>query len=350
MSAAVDTYRVQREKYVELREQIHTFLSRVPKSGISAERCDWLYERNPSGSAALWTLRRGDDLVGYTVAIPRPIVINGQELRGWIGADFFIDPTCRTLGPALKLRRAARDAIEAGEADLLYSFPNTRMTSIHERVGHVRLGALERLVLPLRAEHQVQRRLGNSRWVTSVSRLGNMALLLRQLSTRRRAVSCVSWNAEPMFDQRYDELFARAVNQHEIVGMRGSAYLQWRFSENPHYRSSIVNASSGDRLMGYLVQSREGDTVHIRDLFVDASPAITRDLITAVVREAVRTGASSVTMSSMHSAPQYDCLAQLGFLTRDASDSVFVHARSGTVANRAQERHGWHLVLGDRDV
>ncbi len=345
-----EIYEVQRETFSGLRDEIYALIDRVPNTSISPERCAWLYEHNPAGPAVLWTLRRNSELVGYTVAVPRLILIEGREARGWIGADFLIDPTCRTLGPALKLRRAARDAIDSGEADLLYSFPNKRMTAIHSRVGHVALGTLERLVLPLRAGPKINRLLGVSHVTNAATRAADFALRLRQLSKQRRRKSMVSCSAEPTFDDGFDNLFARAATQHQVVGSRGSAYLQWRFNQNPHYRSSLFLSALEDRLMGYLVLSRDGNTFHIRDLFVDSKPEITRDLCMAAIETARISNAASLTISLMSASPQYAILKRLGFVSRDSSDEIFAYASSGTIGSAALQRTRWHLLLGDRDV
>jgi hypothetical protein len=347
---ATEFFTVQREPFAEVRSSILALLDRVPALRIEPARCEWLYDQNPSGKAALWTLRRGVDLVGYTVAVPRPIAVDGDILRGWIGADFVIDPACRTLGPALKLRKAAREAIDSGEADILYSFPNERMAAIHGRVGHWELGHLQRLVLPLRTGAEVRRRIPNSRWADAIAAAGDLALWLRHYARRRAPRTTVSWSAEPGLDSRFDDLFAEATAQHRIVGWRGSAYLQWRFKNSPHYQTQLATAASGGRLVGYLVLSQDGAAAHIRDLFVAGGPEVVQDLVFAAARAARRAGAASIALHLMNAGASYAGLRGLGFIARDPSDRVFVYARPGTLAAKVRQPQHWHLLSGDRDV
>ena len=114
----------------------------LPHSYPFSERYDWLYLNNPYGIATGWLAldSRKDRPVGFTVALPREMSVNGRRVIAWNCADFSIDMPYRTLGVALKLRRAARDAIDAGQYPFLYAHPNNKMLVVHKHVGHTLLG------------------------------------------------------------------------------------------------------------------------------------------------------------------------------------------------------------------
>ena len=91
-------------------------------------------------------------------------MVDGDVCIGWNCSDFSVLQKFRTLGIAASLRRAAKQAIDAGRAAFLYAHPNSNMQLIHERVGHSRIGGMFRYTKVLRSEDYLQRSAA-TRWL-----------------------------------------------------------------------------------------------------------------------------------------------------------------------------------------
>lgn len=317
-------------------------------------RFDWLYLRNPDGPAIVWLLRESENgaAVGFTAALPRRMSVQGRERICWIGSDFSVLPKYRTLGLAVKLRRAAKDGIDAGRADFLYAHPNERMAVIHARVGHHPTGRMIRLARPLRVGTLVSDRVSSraagriaGAVLDPVVRWGDGA----SWSRRRFEFEHL---ATASFDARVDGLFDREGRQSEtIMGVRDATYLNWRYGANPCARSEVVLASKGNELCGYAIFVRDSDCLSIKDVFPCHRPEVVAGLLEEVRRIGYRTELQSVTMTLLDSNPMVAVLRSQGFRLRPESTEMYTYSRSDrewapVVANPDL----WQLTVGDRDV
>jgi len=327
-------------------EALHV-LARTWASPPDRKRMAWRYEANPDGPAVTWTVREPAKgmVVGVTAVLPRRVVVEGRVRRAWIGADFSILPEYRTLGIAVQLRRAAREAIDAGEADFLLAFPNEPMKLIHERAGHVRVARLVRMALPLTAAAYLERATG-SRTMAAILRPG-ADLLLRALSP---SVSpgplVISEESPPRFDDRFEVLFHRATAMHRAIGVRDAAYLQWRYDAPGGVHGLL--AMNGDRLAGYLLFTVRRGTVDVVDLLEDGESGATRALLGALFQRARGAGLTGLSIVVADRHPALGALRALRFTRRAEGGEVFGYApqRDGLRSVLG----GWYLTVGDRDV
>ncbi len=317
-------------------------------------RFDWLYLRNPDGPAVVWLLREAETgaAVGFTAALPRRMSVQGRKRVCWIGSDFSVLPKFRTLGLAVKLRRAAKDGIDAGRADFLYAHPNERMAVIHARVGHSPTGRMIRLARPLRVGTLVSDRVSSR----AAGRMAGAVLdpVVRwgdRASWSRRRFE-FEHRATVSFDARVDGLFDREGRQPETVtGVRDAAYLNWRYGANPTASSEVVLASKRNELCGYAIFVRDSDCLSIKDVFPCDRPEVIAGLLEEVRRIGYRTELQSVSMTLLDSNPMVAVLRSQGFRLRPESTEMYTYCRTdcewaSAVANPGQ----WRLTVGDRDV
>lgn len=342
---------------------------------IDDGRIPWLYEGNPDGPAVLWAVRDGGGpggvgdgdikrngesnidavdggrMVGFTVCLPRRVWVDGEVRAGWNGADFSILPNYRTLGPAVKLRRAARVEIDAGRVDLLYAHPNERMAVIHARAGHQVVGRMVRFAKVLKTGPYLERR-GKSRAAAGViSSIVDPVLRLGGREFRRRRRHKVHVCSPARFDERFDRLFERAAPRLRIVGVRDARFLNWRYAECPLYESHLITAENGDELSGYLVFTVEDGVGLIKDVFPPGDDATAEDLISAMIGEGRRRGLASLSFTALESNPLLPIIAAYGFRKRADSSQMFAYARPDAPWRDAVlDKEAWYLTVGDRDV
>lgn len=353
-TATVTGYEVVREQGLDgIRDDLVAVMNATRRRAVNGDRFDWLYNANPDGPAVIWSLRKcgTGEMVGFTSCLPRRMLVNGEMRRAWIGSDFSVLPRYRTLGLAVKLRRAAKDAIDAGEADFLYAHPNDRMAVIHQRAGHSFVGLMQRYARVLRTGPLLEERVK----LRMFGKLGGAVLdpFLRIADPERRFRRRyrIERTDKAAFDARFDRLFDVATPRRAIIGVRDALYLNWRYGRNPLTESRLVTALDGDRLAGYLVFNLEDDTLVIKDVFPATDAVLVRDLLAEVTRwgRELRVRSASFTVFQPH--PILPTLRQLGYRPRPEQSQMFAYA-SPEAADRQgfdQAEH-WQITVGDRDV
>lgn len=343
---------VREERLDDVRDDALRVLAATRQVPVPPERFDWLYRRNPDGPAVCWSVRDDatDALVGFTVALPRRMRVDGAERTCWNGADFSMLPKYCTLGPSLKLRRAAKDGIDAGRADFLYAHPNAKMQLIHERVGHFPIGTMVRYALPLRLMPYLGRRLG--RWERFVPGFVGSCVdaAYRLCGTRHRPTTAVRCEAEATFGEEFDGLFEETAADRSIVGVRDRKYLTWRYRDNPLEKHVLFTARANGRLRGYAVCTTADDLLHLKDLVAAEGP-VRPDLLKAVRDWGQRRGLHALSTILLEGHPLEPDLARFGFVRRPETSNMFGYAPpESPLRSLIAARESWYLSVGDRDV
>lgn len=328
-------------------------LAATREAPVDAAALAWRYLDNPHGMARAWVIvdESTNEVGGFTVVLPRRMRLGARTLLAWVGADFSILPRYRALGPALQLRRAARQAIDDGAADFLFAFPNQAMRVIHERAGHLRLGDLRRYAFPANVAFHLERA-GVPGWAARALALPGGAI--RDLSGRAR--SLLAGDRVRILRElsratlREVTVAAERLTFGRVAGIRDSTYLEWRYARQPGWHGGVIMAMRTDDCAGYLVFTEERDLLQIADFAaLDARAAAT--LLGVAVRLARKRGSVSVSYVGLEKGIWDDLLTTRGFRPREEHHAVYAYvpARHASLIDAQAPGH-WHLTVGDRDV
>jgi hypothetical protein len=313
------------------------------ESGLALDRFRWLYQSNPDGPAIAWlALEEGSgEIVGTTAVCPRRVQVGpaGRQVLAWNCCDFSIRPRYRTMGAAIKLRRAAKAGIDAGDSEFLYAHPNERMLPIHLAVGHQPLGKMVRHAKLLRT---------STGW-RAVDRTAAVALRIGNRRLWRPSVpdteSVEQWPLPEL-----DALFEEASHRIGTAVVRDARYLDWRFRQNPLERDELIVTTRKGRVAGYLVYTMKRDIGLVKDwLGIDA--AAVDALFLQLVSEMRRRDAASVSVTALESHPDLARLTALGFLRRPDWTTAVAYANPALPdAEVVTDARAWYMTVGDRDV
>jgi len=346
-------YAVYEENLDDVRDEALAALSATRDRPADERRYDWLYRRNPDGEAVLWSIRHeaAGELAGFTVVLPRRVLVDGEEHICWNGADFSIHRKYRALGVAVKLRRAAKEAIDLGRADFLYAHPNAKMQLIHQRVGHWPVGAMVRYAKPLRAAPYLRRRLHSPVLAAAAGSLVDAGWRLLRLGRRYQYAGELRVVESPEFDGRFDRLFDEAAAVRRVVGVRDARYLRWRYAENPLYRTRAVLAEEAGRLQGYALFTIDRGVADVKDVLVAGNGPTERDLVARLIEHARGLGLTSVSAVVLEGHPIVDTLNSFGFSRRPDGSQMFGYARhEDPLRDVVSNPDSWLVSVGDRDV
>jgi hypothetical protein len=310
---------------------------------LPLDRFRWLYQANPDGQATAWVAVDGSSgqIVGTTAVCPRRIRIGGtgRNVLAWNCCDFSIRSRYRTMGAAIKLRRAARAAIDAGDSQFLYAHPNDRMLVIHLQVGHRPLGRMVRHAKLLRT----------SSGVRPIDRAASVALRLVGTGLWRRSKHDTQLvNEWPLAG--LDSLFEDASRRLGTAVVRDSRYLDWRFRQNPLEHTELIVARGGERMSGYLIFTMKHGVGVVKDwLAVDTSAVDA--LFQALIAEMRHRDAPSISVTALESHRDLPRLTALGFLRRPDSTTAVVYTNPDLADSKmVTNPDAWYMTLGDRDV
>lgn len=329
-------------------------LNRNRDHRVYRERFEWLYLNNPHGKAKVWWVidEKTDKPVAFTCALPRLVKVEGKDILCWNCGDFSVDKKFRTLGVALKLRRAAKDAVDNNEVKALYAHPNDKMKVIHQRVGHTCIGKMKRYAKALKADKYVERYIKSKLPAKLISPVINTGLSLIDFfivqKDRKYKTELVSGKR---FDHEYDHLFEELSGYFKVIGERNSSYLNWRYEDNPLYSCSRIIIREDGFLKGYIIFTTIKNVVHIKDIFCKPDDKIVKTMLNALVKELRKTNKESVSVALKDNNPVINILQKAGFRLRSDESSIYAYA-GGIKEIRDIWLNGdnWYMTVGDRDV
>lgn len=284
----------------------------------AARKFELAYRANPVDTGHVLGLHAtgADALIGAQGLQVREFHLGPTVRRAACLADFAVDATHRSLGPALTLMRAAcRTGLEEGL--WVYGFPNRHAEGVCKRAGLRVAGRMARYLKPLRTAGLLRRR-GLPRWIAGVAALPiDRILALRErlgglLHGRGLTLTDTGWD-----DPRIDALWQRRPPD-LLLSCRDGASLAWRYRYDMKapWRLSRVDAAGGDTV-GYVVWQIDGAYALISDFFVrDASPPCLRALLLRFSWRARREGAQAVSLEFMGREDLRAAILAAGFLMR----------------------------------
>ena len=178
-----------------------------------------------------------------------------SEVLAWNCGDFSIAKRYRTMGTAVKLRRAAREGIDAGKSAFLYAHPNDRMLQVHLRVGHEPLAKMHRYAKALAV---AQPGTWLNRWATTGLRfLGSEAFV--------RINGDVQIVASEMLPADIDDVYRQVQQRLGTAVVRDRRYLNWRFHGTPERDTETLILRANGRPSAYVVFSVKNHILQIKD-------------------------------------------------------------------------------------
>jgi hypothetical protein len=325
-------------------------------NALRRARFEWSLSCNPYGRPRAWLAidESSGRVIGAVSAFPRRVLVNGEAVLGWNGGDTSIDREFRTLGAALKLRRAVKECVDRGEMRFLYSHPVDRMRVVLEKAGHVIIGRLARHGLILRFDRFVNQAMGKNFVAAMLAQTANPLLQAwswKGISSSRDG-AVVRAQERNRFGDEFDALFARAAKNYPVVAARDAKFLSWRFLQNPlHAEVKIFRLEAAEHLRGYAIVDLKGDGARILDFLVEEQRRDLPTLLAGLIRWLRPRGACSVSMRAHDHNPALPLLRTLGPTSLDTVNSgIALHVSAGGPNGVLLDERNWFMTQADRDV
>jgi hypothetical protein len=314
-------------------------------------RFDWLYKSNPEGIARAWlaidTLKAA--VIGTAAAFPRTFYLGPNPISAWLLGDFCLDPTYRSLGPALQLQRECLRVTNSEGGIFCYDFPNAGMVAVYKRLGFAATRKMLRFAKLLRVDRRVRAVVKVPIAQAVISAFGNT--LLKFVPTH--AITDLSLDISVHEGRCGEEFSDVAYHQGSGLGVcvqRSAAYLNWRYVSHPSASYEIITARRHGKLKGYAVWTEAGEDASIVDLFGEDDPAMVKALLSEVICRLTKHPVTTLSLWLNESHPWVSACTDMGFRPRDSVPMVCVPGPAAVKFSDVRSTSTkWFLMQGDRD-
>jgi GNAT superfamily N-acetyltransferase len=340
------------------RDQLVRLISMMENVGDATARYEWMYASNPHGFAQSWIAldQETGHAVGCTSFFPRKLLIDGVVHQAALGGDAFVEPHARRRGIAKALHRASLATYQQDDAEFMYGPPLDNNLQALIKAGAHFIGRLENCVrvLSTPALHRIpayyryaSRQSGDNltKLLTHLPRI-----LLRQSSAPKGSVVPVTLEPVERFDSEFDRLFEQCAAGYRILGVRDSAYLNWRYLAAPRRRHFPFAARSSGKLIGMAVLEVFRDRAEIIDLFTFSQDEYLDGVLNALIAKARAKKCCIIAGTCMPGSLLSRLLRSRGF--RPFESGGFQVAMTGDHPAPAHllDPAAWHYTLADSDT
>jgi GNAT superfamily N-acetyltransferase len=312
-----------------------------------ADYFDWLYMRNPAGTALTWVAVEDKHIVGVAAAFPRRWMCAGSEVTAYVLGDFCVDAQHRSLGLAVALQRACVNGISAGDAHFALDFPSRTMMAVYQRLGIASAGTIARHARPLRTDAKLSEVIPVPVLARGTAALANAGLRLNDIARNPRTDLDIGFENDRCGTE-YTEAAKRFSPPDGVCTLRTADYLNWRYADHPERKYEILTARRGGKLWGYAVMRMNGSHATVDDLLVETEMT-GRVLLARAADAARKRGAHTLSASWRPSGPGKHMLASSGFHAREESPVVLMKLPAANGIDMARLTASWHVTAGDQD-
>jgi len=324
-------------------------LNKNRKNPVGEDRYIWLYKKNPYGKAKAWLVvdEKSGEPAGFTAVFPRAVKVGNQEIICWNCGDFSVNKKYRSLGVAIKLRKAAKECVDKGMVPFLYAHPNNKMLVVHLKVGHTVIGKMLRYAKLLNINSKLEEILGkNFTWISKI-----INPLMKFTSPEIFRKKKYEFNiTKDIFGNEFDSFFDEIKENYCVLGVRNAQYLNWRYIENPLYDVETIILKKNSHMVGYLIFSTQNGIVHIKDSLY-LNDEVGMELLSNLIIELRNREVYSISCSLLDTNPFINILKRFGFSLRPDASSVIVHANTSfEFRDLVMNGRKWFMTVGDRDI
>lgn len=325
------------------------------------EHWRWKFLANPLGFHLVCVALFDGRVVSHSASMPVRVKVGDRTVIASQGVDLCTDPSFRgggLIGRTMACRNRMKDE---HNVELDFGFPNE--ASYHISIAKQGFTDLNIVMLQHRYiidEDQFFRKVRFG----SIKRLGysSYQLLRRSLGPRVDVGGGITIGREGVTGKEFDELFARASENFDVIVVRDSDYLNWRYCDHRAGDFIVRTARQDGRLAGYMVmrdETKDGSRfLNIVDCLVDPrSPDVLTLLLLDCISLAKEMNIETVLCCLPEGHPYGKFLTDVGFLsqvryTGNSQMKVIALERAGAgslLAALTRKGLRTHIMLGDTD-
>lgn len=333
-------------------EQVNDLFNRVFGRTRTLAQWKWKFSDNPLASEKVFVIGTiSGTIVGMYPCVMSSWRVADERVMAVEPVETAIEESARDGRLIGAMFKAHVERSEAINVRFSYGTPNDG----HYKFGKRRLGYrdMAELAILYKRINMKLPGIGYVRWPSLVRRRFN-----HELITAGQPVECATrggLRVEIMqnLDGRFDRLWDLASPSHQVIAVRNTSFLKWRYFDNPLGQAVCLGAVEGGTLMGYLMlflrNERRGYAGVVADLFALPGFRIEETLIKAASRYCREARVDYMRAGALPHCPLYDSFREAGFAGTSRTKKVVYMPFAGANSAVLQDPAHWYLTLGDFD-
>lgn len=323
----------------------------------SLEHWQWQFKRNPYGGPFATLARRERDgaVVGIYSVTPMPLNVAGKPVPACQSVDTAVHPDFRGQRIFEKTASDCYAWCTSAGLQAIIGFPNP--TSYP---GLVRTLGWKRVLFPVQHKQRLSVRAGleaalRNRWLASAldalhGLIVRPRLRLRHDAAARRAGPGIRYARHASVPPGYEALWNVWRAQEVLSVWKDTAYLRWRYDENPDHRFTYHTLERGEELLAMAITvALHGESIVCEFFVRGRDVAVGQLLACELVGHAEDAGHTAVSFLG-HDAGFFDD-AFRGYARRLAYANVLCALAfvEGPLAELLPHADNWTITYGDGD-
>ncbi|MFH2138139.1 MAG: GNAT family N-acetyltransferase [Candidatus Omnitrophota bacterium] len=344
-------YYIEKADLLRDVDDILLILNNNFNSEVLREKFEWKYKKCPFGEAAAWIAKEinTNRVSGVGALFKREFEVSGKIFTFGVAGDFGVNKEDRVFGPALKLQKTIITNSAKEGMNFLYGIPNKSSKKLLEKAGYQNIGNFCRFVKILKTEHKLREKIKGDLLPKALAKFLDVFLCLCFRESFAKNFLGYSMKFHESFDNKFDSFFEKTKHQFKIMGVRGTAYLNWRYFSYQANEYKIFSIEKNNEIQGYLVYYLENGTMHIVDVLA-LNEKTWEALMWKFVIYARGVNAKAVAIRFMGTNKIVKQLKRIGYWLREADDPFLVFAHEGLVKKEIFDCENWYFFEGDNDV
>jgi len=332
-------------KVLELQKQVFG----VP---WEADYLDWKYFQYSGGEHTIFIALDGDVVVGQSGGIPVILSVGQKEVKCVQEVDIAVLPEYQKKRVFFRVAKHSGEWEKKEETfNLAFSIKRTYriITKMLKFRGVCSVFKIVKIVDPTPF---IQKKV-KIKFLASI--LGYLGKTLIRVWFGNSIPSLDGRKIEEIkrFDQRFDVFWNQVVGDYEIITVRNSLYLNWRYIDNPS-EYKVFAVIEDELIKGYVVLSSEKEDVfrgNIVDILVSPSEHKVAELL---IRKAIAyfdsLGVAVISCWQPEHLHTYSILKKNGFIKRETENDFVIRSYLPNTPNeRFLDEKKWYFSMGDSD-
>jgi GNAT superfamily N-acetyltransferase len=294
---------------------IVSLFKKTPFNETTLEYWNWQYKQNPSGFFRnIWLMLDNGEVVGHYAIIPQRMVIRGKQYLGAQSLATATHPDYRRRGIFKTLAEKTYEDARLQNILLIYGFAvEASYYGFIERLGWQDFFLIKHLVKVLDVDAFFK---GKS----NIQKLAyKMYSCARNWFKKEERAIEYTFNIEETkrYNKGYDVFWRKVLNNFDVITVRDSKYLNWRYVDRPHrsYFNFICKNQDGE-ILGYLVLTilEKNRVGYVVDLLTIDNENVVNDLTKKAVEFLRNRNATAITCHFPKHSPYYPTFKRNGFI------------------------------------
>ncbi len=208
------------------------------------------------------------------------------------------------------------------------------------------------MYLPLRRGDRLVDGLGRGDGVSSVlsSLFGRVSLMLKGHNLGMYWPLDGKLKKIAGFDSRFDKLMEEIGCGQQIVGLRDSDYLDWRYLQNPAKAHTVLAYEDEGRLRGFVALEFAPRECYLTDIYAGNDADSISHLIAGVIQIAVRKNCNVIVPMISPTGLVAEQLVNWGFKIGLETSSLVILPAASDDLQHLSDIDDWYISYADHDV